>query len=61
MIRVNALNIDSSDSLAPFAPAGGAHRSASALALWWVYDLDSRERISNIEELKFPEICIGSV
>jgi hypothetical protein len=26
-----------------------------------VYDLDSHERISNIEEFKFPEICIGRV
>ena len=30
-------------------------------ALWRVYDLDSHERISNIEELELPEICIGNV
>jgi len=45
-MRVNALNIDSSDLV---------------VALWRVHGLDSHERISNIEELEFPEICIGSV
>jgi hypothetical protein len=29
--------------------------------LWRVHDLDSHERISNIEELELPEICIGGV
>ncbi len=49
-------------ALAPFTPSGVAHRSASASVLWRVYDLDSHEWIfSNIEELKFPEICIGRV
>jgi hypothetical protein len=60
-MRVNALNIDSIDSLAPFTPVGVAHRSDLGVALWRVHDLDSHERISNIEELEPPEICIGSV
>ena len=58
---INALNIGSSDSLAPFTPAGATHRSDLVVALWRVLDLDSHERISNIEELEFPEIYIGSV
>lgn len=35
--------------------------SDSAVALWRVYDLDSHERISNVEELEFSEICVGGV
>jgi hypothetical protein len=58
---INALNIDSSDSLAPFAPVGVAHRSDLVVVLWRVHDPDSHERISNVEELEFPEIRIGSV
>ena len=60
-MRVNALNIASIDSLAPFAPAGAAYRSDLIVALWRAHDLVSHERISNIEELELPEICIGSV
>lgn len=58
---IYALSISSSDLPVSFAPVGVAHGSDSVVVLWRVYALDSHERISNVEELEFPEICVGGV